>query len=785
MKKQLFFIMLWVPLFLTAQTTVKGIITEQNSGNKPIPGVQLKAIGTTPELSDNAGLFKLVFTAKKPGDRIIVSEISKKGYEIVNKDVVNNWLIPGNPNERTKIVMCPEGLIAQNTIKYYDISLAGLTKGYESRIKALEEQRDKALINAETFGEQAKTLEEQYGNQQKQLEELADKFARENFDDCSAIHKKAFELFKLGNIEEAVRILESINSEAEISKAKQQKGKAMKLVNESDSVISQNISKLIFQADLYSNLFRFDDAEKSYETAVNADSTNFNNICSYADYLLRQRKITESLNWNNRALRLAKTGPDKAKILLRLGINYEYLNQFEKAENSYFAALKLRREYATANPSLYNSDLSLTLISVAVYYDETNQIDKAEEILNEAINIFRELVKNDPANNNPKLAICLDNYAQLLVKVHKIDEAESDYKEALNIRRELVTLNPHNYNYNFDLTWTLFGLGQLKTQTKDYMIAESYYKEALTLMRDLVKSNNQAYSSYLARLLTGYGNLKNEMNQFEDAEAFYSEALKITEDLVNSNPLVNNVIYGISLSCLASVEDNMQKFDLAESNYNKAISLYRELVKISPQVYNKDLAGNLNNLAYLQLKILEYDKAETNYLEAIDLFRELARSDPDEFNQGLVAAQLSYATLLYTVNKSDKAETFFNEGMKSGNELAGKFPNLYQGWIANTYGNLSFLQIKNKRFALAETSVRKGLLLDSTQQWMITNLASALLFQGKFEEAKKIYMELKDKAFQMDPSKTYKDMFLADFDEFEKAGITHPDVAKIRELLKQ
>ncbi len=129
MKRNLLLSLMCLPGLLQAQTTVKGLVTEQNSGNKPIAGVQIKALGSTPEQTDNAGLFQIVFTSKKPGDRIIVSEISKKGYEIVNKDVVNNWLIPGNPVEKTKIVMCPEGLIAQNTLKYYDISLAGLTKG--------------------------------------------------------------------------------------------------------------------------------------------------------------------------------------------------------------------------------------------------------------------------------------------------------------------------------------------------------------------------------------------------------------------------------------------------------------------------------------------------------------------------------------------------------------------------------------------------------------------------------------------------------------------------------
>ena len=285
MGRNLLLILLCLPGLLHGQTTVKGLVTEQNSGNKPIAGVQIKALGSTPEQTDNAGFFQLVFTSKKPGDRIIVSEISKKGFEIVNKDVVNNWLIPGNPGDKTKIVMCPEGLIAQNTLKYYNISLASLTNSYESRIKSLQEKMAKAEIDSKTYGELAKTLSEQFENQQKQLEELACKFASENFDDCSAVHKQAFEAFKLGKITEAIRILESVNSETEIAKAKQQQSKAKKLMVQSDSIIQQNLKKLMFQADLYTSEFRFEDAERTFEIAVNSDTTIFSNILKFIDFI--------------------------------------------------------------------------------------------------------------------------------------------------------------------------------------------------------------------------------------------------------------------------------------------------------------------------------------------------------------------------------------------------------------------------------------------------------------------------------------------------------------------
>ncbi|MFZ4402184.1 MAG: hypothetical protein ACOYO1_19290, partial [Bacteroidales bacterium] len=79
----------------------------------------------------------------------------------------------------------------------------------------------------------------------------------------------------------------------------------------------------------------------------------------------------------------------------------------------------------------------------------------------------------------------------------------------------------------------------------------------------------------------------------------------------------------------------------------------------------------------------------------------------------------------------------------------------------------------------------KGIQTDSTQLWIHSKLALALLFQGKFDEAKKKYLVLKDKELSYENSKTYKDVFIRDFEDLEKLGITHPDVRKIKELLNQ
>ncbi len=62
------------------------------------------------------------------------------------------------------------------------------------------------------------------------------------------------------------------------------------------------------------------------------------------------------------------------------------------------------------------------------------------------------------------------------------------------------------------------------------------------------------------------------------------------------------------------------------------------------------------------------------------------------------------------------------------------------------------------------------------------NLAHGYLFDNQFEKAKAIYLENKDVKLP-DYGETFSEAVLDDFKEFEDAGITHPDMEKIKALL--
>ena len=62
------------------------------------------------------------------------------------------------------------------------------------------------------------------------------------------------------------------------------------------------------------------------------------------------------------------------------------------------------------------------------------------------------------------------------------------------------------------------------------------------------------------------------------------------------------------------------------------------------------------------------------------------------------------------------------------------------------------------------------------------DLAHALLFQGHYDQALTIYRENWDRQLH---GKTFGEIALEDFTAFDKAGLTHPDLSRMKQTLRE
>jgi tetratricopeptide (TPR) repeat protein len=112
--------------------------------------------------------------------------------------------------------------------------------------------------------------------------------------------------------------------------------------------------------------------------------------------------------------------------------------------------------------------------------------------------------------------------------------------------------------------------------------------------------------------------------------------------------------------------------------------------------------------------------------------------------------------------------------------------------LASTLGSLAFHLILDRQFAEAHTQCQEAQRLaneigdgiEKTDRddliFIQQNFAHALFFQGHYDKALGIYRENWDKPLH---GKTFGQITLEDFAAFEKAGLSHPDLFRMKQAL--
>ena len=203
LRQKLSFLLLLLAAGLQAKVVQPGRVRLQNSGNKPLAGVQVSFFGSNRTTSDGKGIFLLEFPDKKPGDEIVAPKVSRPGYEWVNEPSFR--AVAASPQVSLELVMCPAGQLEANRQKYYEIAETATLAALEKRLKAAKAR----MRNDEARWQREKdSLNAQLERQLLRAREMADEFSRMNFDDASELHRRAFALFQQGDIDSAIHVLE-------------------------------------------------------------------------------------------------------------------------------------------------------------------------------------------------------------------------------------------------------------------------------------------------------------------------------------------------------------------------------------------------------------------------------------------------------------------------------------------------------------------------------------------------------------------------------------------------
>ena len=578
--------------------------------------------------------------------------------------------------------------------------------------------------------------------------------------------------------------------------------------------------------------FDFEKATYYIELRAELDTTNADWQFDAAYYCQKQNQFHKATTYYERAIELYKqmnrSSPltyelDVAQTLNNLAILYSDTQRFEESETMYKEALEISHRLAVSNPQTYEPYMALTSMNLAALYLKTQHLEESEAMFKEALQTYRRLAASNPQAYEPDVASTLNNLASMYKDTQRLAESEAMYKEALEICRRLAVSNP--LAYEPDVARTLNNMAILYKDTHRLAESEAMYKEALEIRHRLAASNAQAYEPDVARTLNNMAILYSDTQRLEESEAMYKEALETYRRLAAPNPQAYGSDVAMTLNNMALLYLKTQRLDESEAMYKEALETYRRLAAPNPQAYEPDVARTLNNLANLYYRTQCLEESEAMYKEAMEIYRCLAAPNPQAYESDVAQTQYNLGLLKVSMEQYREAIAPFEEALDIFRRLSKTNPaqqQWYEGslcylsllypteknylaaykanqeWLpifkkqyeadmesrrniyAVSLGNQSYCAIFAKQYAEADLYAREGLAVDSTKHFIYTNLAVALLFQGKYAEAEAIYRQYKDEL---------KDSFLDDFKQFAEAGVIpeerKEDVERFKQMLNE
>lgn len=379
-------------------------------------------------------------------------------------------------------------------------------------------------------------------------------------------------------------------------------------------------------------------------------------------------------------------------------------------------------------------------------------------------------------------------------------ETIAHYKNEVSINKELLLGNPNNTisiknKLIFCYDKLAKNYAQLDQINMDKFRAKSFSKTdslassiVITTKEEYGEDRKRAFEYYEKRII-----LEEEL--YDESEQNQVDKNRLIQAYTKLR--MNNYYY-------ISAPEN---FDKVLEYHKKEIQLQEELVKAYPKnLKHKDyLASSYESLGYYYANtLLDKKKAYATYLLAEAVIKDVLKENPNDdlfqkklknLNRNIVPIHIeAYASKefieLYTMNPfgKDTVEIFDTYRKINDSLRVYLIQNIrYKDELAKNLNSQAWYGLLLKKFKESESIIREAMALNTDNEYLATNLAPALLLQGKTEEALSEYKKWKDQPFQF--ARTYKEVFLKDFEAFEKADIIpqelQSDVERIKKLLKE
>jgi CHAT domain-containing protein len=318
--------------------------------------------------------------------------------------------------------------------------------------------------------------------------------------------------------------------------------------------------------------------------------------------LSRQTRDREALPLAQQALEirkkvLGKTNELYATTVAAVGLKYDALGDYAKAEPLFLQALEIRRQVLGEQHPVYAANLGY----LGGLYWSMGDHAKAEPLLHSVVDIHEHAL----GGKHSEYPTSLNNLGLLYRSMGDYIKAESLFRKALEITGQTVGSKHPDYATGLD---SLAGLYRL---LGDYAKAEPLYREALAIRKHTMGAKHPHYAYSLNNLALLY----EDTREYAKAEPLLLQALHITEQAQGKK----HPSYAGGLLSLAELYVSTKKFAKAEPLLREAIEIYKQVFGEMHPYY----ATGLNNLANLYQSMGDHARAAPLLQQASEVFRQV------------------------------------------------------------------------------------------------------------------------------------------------------------------
>ena len=407
------------------------------------------------------------------------------------------------------------------------------------------------------------------------------------------------------------------------------------------------------------------------------------------------------------------------------------------------------------------------------------------------------LAKADPGNAGWQrdLSVSYDSVGDVLKEQGNLPEALKSYQASLAIADRLAKADPGNAGWQRDVYASLWYVADVKISQGDLNSALADLRRGQDIMERLAKADpgNAGWQRDLSVSYDRVGDVLKAQGNLPEALKSFQASLAIADRLAKADP--GNAGWQRDLSV---THEDVGDVLAVQGNLAEALTSYRASLAIRDRLANADpgnagwqadLAASYGKLGLLYVRMGDKVEARRMFERGRAILAPFAEKSGHQlwignlssFDKQLAALDQAAITDAFEAGDYAKAAALQSELAEAREKAETAQSGAPGANTAQQLGLVSWHRLFTREYGAALAAAERALKLAPDKLWIATNRAHALMFLGRAEEARAAYLEHKGQTIE--GQGLWDEVIAKDFAEFEKRGLTHPQMAEIRRLL--